>query len=155
MPSPVLIEKVLKNNTFYKEDEIVTTPHVFVFVTNDAGIAGTDSGKIAKAHYKRPPAPITGFHDNHMGTTYGISLKKQNMVTSRPLQDIKHDMLVLNYLAEAEKGERKYVLPNFARNLDRDSSVAVIKMIKEIFLNKKEQFILPEVWLYSVNPYFS
>lgn len=155
MPSPALIEKVLKENVLYNDDEVITTPHVFVFVTNDAGIAGTDSGKIAKRHYKRPEKPITGFHENHMGSTYGISMKKANMVTSRPFAEVSHDMLVMYYLAEADKGERKWVLPNFARNVDRDNSALVIKLIKDMFINKKELFIVPSTWLYSTTPYFS
>jgi hypothetical protein len=154
MPSPALIEKVLKNNDLYKDDQVITEPHVFVFVTNEAGIAGTDSGKIAKRHYKRPMQPITGFHENHMGTTYGICMKKANMVTSLPVADIVHEMMVLYYLADADKGQRRWVLPNFARNVDRSTSEEVVKVIKEFYLNKKELFIIPDSWLYAINPYF-
>lgn len=155
MPSPALIEKVLKENTLYNDNEVIIVPHVFVFATNDAGIAGTDSGIIAKRHYKRPASPFTGMHENHMGATYGISLKKSNMVTSRPFAEVSHDMMVMYYLAEAEKGERKWVLPNFARNVDRDNSAKIIRLIKDVFINKKDLFIVPSTWLHSVNPYFS
>lgn len=155
MPSPALIEKVLKSNDLYKDDQVITEPHVFVFVTNEAGIAGTDSAKIAKLRYKRSMSPLTGFHENHMGTTYGLCLKKADLVTPLPVGDIVHEMMVLYYLAQADKGERRWVLPNFARTLDRKTADEVIKVIKEFYLNKKELFIIPDSWLYAINPYFS
>lgn len=136
---------------FYKELKDVPKGHVFVFGTTASG--GGAGQRIAREQYGRTAGtPPTGYHESHLGRSYGIAIRDASMVKMRPIADIVDDFVNLHFKAvlDVKEGgdEITYVLADLFQghgdNYVRDLMHHVYRVFNKDHLRGK--FVYPHTW---------
>lgn len=132
---------------YYKDLKDIKTPHVYVFLTNDAGSHGSDSAVIARDRYGSPIGHSSGPHTSIKGSSYAISIKESSLIKYKPLQTILESINTLYWVAMYDL-DRTYVLSDLSKGLRKEEATEVYRFCKQLFVNKndKVKFYIPVSW---------